>query len=45
MNYKSGADGKLLPDKMRLTPIGKFLRTSLDELPNLINVIQGNIVL
>ena len=43
MNYKSGADGKLLPDKMRLTPIGKFLRsTSLDELPNLINVIQGN---
>ena len=42
MNYKCGADGKLLPDKMRLTPIGKFLRsTSLDELPNLINVIQG----
>ena len=42
MNNKLGIDGELLSDKKRLTPLGYFLRkTSLDELPNLINVIRG----
>ena len=35
-------DGKLLPDGDRLTPLGRFLRkTSMDELPELFNVIKG----
>ena len=35
-------DGNLLPDEMRLTKFGKVLRsTSLDELPELINVLKG----
>jgi lipopolysaccharide/colanic/teichoic acid biosynthesis glycosyltransferase len=38
--------GNLLPDADRLTPIGKFLRsTSIDELPQLINVIMGDMAL
>lgn len=38
--------GKLLPDKQRLTAFGKFLRsTSLDELPELINVLKGEMSL
>ena len=42
MNNKLGVNGELLSDKKRLTPLGHFLRkTSLDELPNLINVIKG----
>ncbi len=42
MNNKLGVDGELLSDKKRITPLGNFLRkTSLDELPNLINVIKG----
>ncbi|EAY29176.1 sugar transferase [Microscilla marina] len=35
--------GNLLPDKQRVTTIGKFLRkTSLDELPQLINILKGD---
>jgi lipopolysaccharide/colanic/teichoic acid biosynthesis glycosyltransferase len=46
MNDKRGSDGKLLPDKDRLTGIGKFVRkTSLDEIPQLINVIIGDMSL
>ncbi|AMV71884.1 undecaprenyl-phosphate glycosylphosphotransferase [Desulfuromonas sp. DDH964] len=38
--------GNLLPDDQRLTPFGKFLRsTSLDELPELINVLKGEMSL
>ncbi|MFC3033125.1 sugar transferase [Pseudoalteromonas fenneropenaei] len=41
-----GKDGNLLPDAQRLTPFGKFLRsTSLDELPGLFNVIKGDMSL
>lgn len=37
------ADGKLLPDAQRLTKIGKFVRvTSIDELPQLFNVLKGD---
>jgi len=40
------ADGQLLPDKDRLTPLGKWLReTSIDELPELINVLRGEMSL
>lgn len=40
------ADGHLLPDADRLTSVGKFLRkTSLDELPELFNVIRGEMSL
>lgn len=37
------ADGNLLPDADRLTPIGKYVRsTSIDELPQLINILKGD---
>jgi len=46
MNDKKDADGKLLSDKERLTRIGKFVRTtSLDEIPQLINVLKGDMSL
>ena len=43
MNDKKDKNGELLPDADRLTPIGRFIRrTSLDEVPQLINVIKGD---
>lgn len=46
MNDARDANGKLLPDKERLTKAGKFVRsTSIDELPQLINVLKGDMAL
>jgi len=46
VNDRRGADGHLLPDKERLTTIGKYVRKfSFDELPQLINVIKGEMSL
>lgn len=46
MNDRRDANGKLLPDAKRLTPIGRTVRkTSLDEIPQLINVIKGDMSL
>lgn len=43
MNDKKDTQGNLLPDAERLTPIGAFVRkTSLDEIPQLINVLKGD---
>lgn len=43
MTNEKDASGNLLPDDQRLTKFGKFLRsTSLDELPELINIIKGD---
>ena len=46
MNDKKDAEGKLLPDAERLTKAGAFVRkTSLDEIPQLINVLKGDMSL
>lgn len=46
MNDKHGKDGKLLPDSQRLTSLGKLVRsTSIDELPQLVNVLIGQMSL
>ena len=46
MNDRKDVNGELLPDEKRLTSIGKFIRkTSLDEIPQLINVVKGDMSL
>ena len=46
MTDERDADGKLLPDPQRLTKVGRFVRsTSIDELPQLINVLKGDMAL
>lgn len=43
MTDEKDAQGNLLPDEARLTTVGKFIRkTSIDELPQLLNVIRGD---
>ncbi|KQC34060.1 UDP-galactose phosphate transferase [Nonlabens sp. YIK11] len=44
MTDKKDANGNLLPDDQRLTPVGKFVRaTSMDELPQIFNVLKGDL--
>lgn len=46
MTDERDAEGKLLPDELRLTKVGRFVRsTSVDELPQLINVFKGDMSL
>lgn len=46
MTDECDAEGNLLPDEKRLTKVGKFVRsTSIDELPQLINVLKGDMAL
>ena len=43
MSNERGSDGELLPDEVRLNKYGRFLRsTSLDELPELVNILRGD---
>ena len=43
MDNRRDKDGNLLPDEVRLNKYGRFLRsTSLDELPELINILKGD---
>jgi lipopolysaccharide/colanic/teichoic acid biosynthesis glycosyltransferase len=43
MTDKRGESGELLPDTERITPFGNFLRrTSIDELPQLVNILRGD---
>lgn len=46
MTEECDADGNLLPDEQRMTKVGRFVRsTSLDELPQFINVLKGDMAL
>ena len=46
MTDEKDSEGKLLPDAQRLTKVGKFVRsTSIDELPQLFNVLKGDMAL
>ena len=46
MTDERDADGNLLPDEVRLMKVGKFVRsTSIDELPQLVNVLKGDMAL
>lgn len=46
MSDERDADGNLLPDEVRLTKVGRFVRsTSIDELPQLVNVLKGDMSL
>ena len=46
MTDERDAEGKLLPDEKRLTKVGRFVRsTSIDELPQLLNVFKGDMSL
>lgn len=46
MTDERGVDGRLLPDEQRLTKVGRFVRsTSIDELPQLLNVLKGDMAL
>ena len=46
MTDERDADGNLLPDAQRLTKVGRFVRvTSIDELPQIINVLKGDMAL
>ena len=46
MTYEKDENGVLLPPEQRLTPVGKLVRSlSLDELPQLINVLKGDMAL
>ena len=46
MTDERDVEGDLLPDEVRLTKVGRFVRsTSIDELPQLINVLKGDMAL